>query len=69
METYLVLKDLAIIIVFALLLMYELFQKMYGFVYSLVNEISPDTMYSTIKEEKFVVNLSEEILEVITLNI
>lgn len=34
---------------------------------SLVNEISPDTMYSTIKEEKFVVNLSEEILEVISM--
>ena len=34
---------------------------------SLVNEISPDTMYSAIKEEKFVVNLSEEILEVISM--
>lgn len=34
---------------------------------SLVNEISPDTMYSTIKEEKFVINLSEEILEVISM--
>ncbi|MBR1776905.1 FHIPEP family type III secretion protein [bacterium] len=34
---------------------------------SLVNEISPDTMYSSIKEEKFVVNLSEEILEVISM--
>ncbi len=34
---------------------------------SLVNEISPDTMYATIKEEKFVVNLSEEILEVISM--
>ena len=33
----------------------------------LVNEISPDTMYATIKEEKFVVNLSEEILEVISM--
>ena len=33
----------------------------------LVNEISPDVMYSTIKEEKFVVNLSEEILEVISM--
>lgn len=34
---------------------------------ALVNEISPDTMYSAIKEEKFVVNLSEEILEVISM--
>ena len=34
---------------------------------SLMNEISPDTMYSTIKEEKFVVNLSEEILEIISM--
>ena len=34
---------------------------------ALVNEISPDTMYSSIKEEKFVVNLSEEILEVISM--
>ena len=34
---------------------------------ALVNEISPEAMYSTIKEEKFVVNLSEEILEVISL--
>ena len=34
---------------------------------TLVNEISPDTMYATIKEEKFVVNLSEEILEVISM--
>ena len=33
----------------------------------LVNEISPDTMYTSIKEEKFVVNLSEEILEVISM--
>ena len=32
----------------------------------LVNEISPDTMYTSI-EEKFVVNLSEEILEVISM--
>lgn len=30
----------AIIIVFVILLMYELFQKMYGFIYSLINEIS-----------------------------
>lgn len=29
---------------------------------SLVNEISPDNLYSTIKEEKFTVQLSEEIL-------
>ncbi|MBR6126270.1 FHIPEP family type III secretion protein, partial [bacterium] len=34
---------------------------------SLVNEIAPDTMYTNIKEEKFVVNLSEEILEVISM--
>ena len=34
---------------------------------SLVNEISPDSMYSAIKEEKFVVNLSEEILEIISM--
>ena len=34
---------------------------------SLVNEISPETMYSTIKEEKFVVNLSEEILEIVSM--
>ena len=35
---------------------------------ALVNEISPDTMYSAIKEEKFVVSLSEEILEVISMD-
>ncbi len=35
---------------------------------ALVNEISPDTMYANIKEEKFVVNLSEEILEVISMD-
>ncbi len=34
---------------------------------ALVTEISPDTMYAGIKEEKFVVNLSEEILEVISM--
>ena len=34
---------------------------------ALVNEISPDTMYDSIKEEKFVVSLSEEILEVISM--
>ena len=34
---------------------------------SLVNEISPDNMFSTIKEEKFTVNLSEEILSLIDL--
>ena len=34
---------------------------------SLVNEISPDTMYSAIKEEKFVINLSEEILDIISM--
>ena len=38
-----------------------------GLKQALVNEISPDTMFSTIKEEKFVVNLSEEILEVISM--
>lgn len=34
---------------------------------NLVAEISPDSMYSTIKEEKFVVNLSEEILELVSM--
>jgi len=34
---------------------------------ALVNEISPDTMYSSIKEEKMVVNLSEEILELVSM--
>lgn len=34
---------------------------------ALVNEISPEAMYSAIKEEKFVVNLSEEILELISM--
>lgn len=34
---------------------------------SLLNEISPDNMFSTIKEEKFTVNLSEEILSLIDL--
>ena len=34
----------------------------------LINEISPESMYSNIKEEKFVVNLSEEILEVISMD-
>ena len=34
---------------------------------ALINEISPTTMYSNIKEEKFVVNLSEEILQVISM--
>ena len=38
-----------------------------GLKQSLVNEISPDAMFSTIKEEKFVVNLSEEILELISM--
>jgi len=38
-----------------------------GLKQALVNEISPDTMFSTIKEEKFVVNLSEEILELISM--
>lgn len=35
---------------------------------SLVNEISPDTMYSSIKEEKFTVNLSEEILDLVSMD-
>ena len=35
---------------------------------SLVNEISPDTMYSSIKEEKLTVNLSEEILDLISMD-
>ena len=35
---------------------------------SLVNEISPETMYSSIKEEKFTVNLSEEILDLISMD-
>lgn len=34
---------------------------------SLVNEISPDTMYSNMKEERFTVNLSEEILDLISM--
>lgn len=34
---------------------------------TLVNEISPDAMYTSIKEEKFTVNLSEEILELVSL--
>jgi flagellar biosynthesis protein FlhA len=33
----------------------------------LVNEISPETMYTTIKEEKFTVCLSEEILELVSM--
>lgn len=35
---------------------------------SLMKEISPDEMYSTIKEEKFTVNLSEEILDLVSLD-
>lgn len=35
---------------------------------SLVNEISPEAMYSTIKEEKLTVNLSEEILDLISMD-
>ena len=35
---------------------------------ALVNEISPETMYSTIKEEKFTVNMSEEILDLISMD-
>ena len=34
---------------------------------SLINEISPDNLYSLIKEEKFTVQLSEEILDLIAL--
>lgn len=34
---------------------------------ALVNEISPDTMYSNIKEERFTVNLSEEILDLVAM--
>ena len=34
---------------------------------TLINEISPDTMYSNIKEEKFTVNLSEEILDLVSM--
>ena len=34
---------------------------------ALINEISPETMYSTIKEEKFTVNLSEEILDLVSM--
>lgn len=35
---------------------------------SLVSEISPESMYSSIKEEKFTVNLSEEILDLVSLD-
>ncbi len=35
---------------------------------ALVNEISPDSMYTSIKEEKFTINLSEEILDLISLD-
>ena len=34
---------------------------------ALVNEISPDNMYSTIKEEKFTVHLSDEIIDLVAL--
>ena len=34
---------------------------------ALVNEISPETMYSNIKEEKFTVNLSEEIIDLVAM--
>ena len=34
---------------------------------ALVNEISPDTMYSNLKEEKFTINLSEEILDLVSM--
>lgn len=34
---------------------------------ALVNEISPENMYSTIKEEKFTVQLSDEIIDLISL--
>ena len=36
---------------------------------ALVNEISPENLYSTIKEEKFTVQLSEEILDFIILEL
>ena len=35
--------------------------------HSLTNEISPDNLYSLIKEEKFVLNLSEELLDLVDL--
>ncbi len=35
--------------------------------HELVNEISPENLYSSIKEEKFVISLSEELLELISL--
>lgn len=35
---------------------------------ALVNEISPDNMYSTIKEEKFTVHLSDEVLDLVNLD-
>lgn len=35
---------------------------------ALVNEISPESLYSTIKEEKFTINLSEEILDLVSLD-
>ena len=34
---------------------------------TLVNEISPENLYSTIKEEKFTIQLSEEILDLVAL--
>jgi len=34
---------------------------------SLMNEMSPETMYSSLKEEKFTVNLSEEIIDLVSL--
>ena len=34
---------------------------------ALVNEISPENLYSTIKEEKFTINLSEELLDLVAL--
>lgn len=34
---------------------------------ALINEISPESMYSSIKEEKFTINLSEEILDLVAL--
>jgi len=38
-----------------------------GLKQNLINEISPENMYSGIKEEKFTVNLSEEILELVSM--
>ena len=39
-----------------------------GLKQALVNEISPEAMYSTIKEEKFTICLSEEILDLVSMD-